>query len=169
MVFARQTDYGTVDAQGDEKPDNAGTTENLFYAIKRNLPALGRYMGTYGSGEPDKVIFLQAADILSYEMTKEYENLLQSQRPIRKSFQELMRVGGRRPLMKYLDRLHLLNILKESEFPDSEGFDEIDENSVLQIFARHSAQIVLNERRESRAFNDSCPKWLLDEIERRWG
>lgn len=167
MAFARQVECGTLDAHGENSPDNSGTTERLFYGIKQNLPQLGSYMGKYGSGDPAEMIPLQAADMLAYEMTKDYEGVL-SQRPIRKSYQELMRMGGRRPLMKYLDRLDLLSILKESEFPDTDGFAEIDENSVLQIFARHSAQILINERRESGTFNYSYPKWLLAELRRRW-
>lgn len=169
MVFAKHVDYGTVEPRGERNPDNSGPTEILFYSIKRNLSQLGRYMGSYGSGEPDMLVPLQAADMLAYEMTKEYNNILLSQRRIRKSYQELMRAGGRRPLMKYLDRLDLLFILKESGFPDTDGFNELDENSIQQVFARHSAQIVLSQRREPGAFNDSGPKWLLEEVSRRWG
>jgi len=168
MVFAMQGEYGTLDAQGENNLDKSGTTERLFYGIKRNVPELGRYMGAYGSGEPKTTIPLQAADMLAYEMTKDYENLLRTQRRIRKSYQELMRCGGRRPLVKYLDRLALLRILKESGFPDEEGFEEIDDNSILQIVARHTAQNILDQRREPEAFNDSCPKWMAKELERRW-
>lgn len=168
MVFARQTDYGTVEARGEDNSDNAGTTEKLYYAIKRNLPGLGQYMGTYGSGEPDCMIQLQAADMLAYEMTQEYKNVLESQHSIRKSYQELLRVGGGRQLIKYLDRLALLNILKESDCPYHEGFEEIEGNNIQQIFAGNSARIVLNRRRERGAFNYSFPKWHTRELQRRW-
>ncbi len=168
IVFAKQLDYGTLDAKGEENRENSGTTERLFYAIKHNVPQLGRYMGTYESGEPATMIPLQAADILAYEITKEYENLITSKRAIRRSYQELMRTGGHRPLVKFLHRLALLNVLKESGFPDEEGFEEIDENNVEQIFALHSAQIILEGRRDPGAFNNSGPKWLIEEIQRRW-
>lgn len=168
MVFARNSDYGTLAARGEDNKENSGTTERLFYAIKQNAPELGRYMGLYGSGEPQTSIPLQAADILAYEMTKEYENLVGSQRCIRKSYQELMRWGGRRPLVKYLDRLALLRILKESNFADEDGFEELNEDSVLQILARHTAQQILEQRRDPGAFNNSCPRWLAEELERRW-
>jgi hypothetical protein len=168
MIFAMQSEYGTLNAQGENNADKSGRTERLFYGIKRNVPELGRYMGAYGSGEPKTTIPLQAADMLAYEMTKEYENLFGTQRRIRKSYQELMRYGGRRPLVKYLDRLALLRILKESGSPDEEGFEEIVDNNFLQIVARHTAQNILDQRREPGAFNDSCPKWLAEELERRW-
>lgn len=168
MVFAMQSEYGTLSPQGENNADNSGTTERLFYGIKRHVPELGRYMGVYGSGEPKTTIPLQAADMLAYEMTKEYENLLGTQRLIRKSYQALMRYGGRRPLVKFFDRLALLRILRESGFPDEEGFEELDDDNISQIVARHTAQNILDQRREPGAFSDSCPKWLADELERRW-
>ena len=169
MVFAEQTEYGTVEARGEDNPDNAGTTEILYYAIKRNLPIIGQYMGEYSSGSPEDLIPLQAADVLAYEMTKEYENIVNTERRIRESFKELMRLGGKRPLIKYLDRRALLTILKESGYIDEVVAEEVDETSLLQIVARHSAQHILNERRGAQSFRSTPPSWLLEEIERRFG
>ncbi len=70
-------------------------------------------------------------------------------------------------MVKFLHKLALLNILKESGFPDEGGFDGIDE-SVEQIFALHSAQIILDERREAGSLKNSGPKWLVEEVQRRW-
>ena len=169
MVFAEQVEYGTVEARGEDNPDNAGRTEILYYAIKRNLPSMGQYMGEYGSGSPEDLIPLQAADVLAYEMTKEYENIVNSERRIRESFKELMRLGGERPLIKYLDRRALLTILKESGYVDEVVAAEVDETSLLQIVARHSAQHILNGRRGPHSFRNTPPTWLMEEIERRFG
>jgi hypothetical protein len=168
MVFAAQKTYGTVTPQGEDRRDNAGFTEKLYYDIKRHIPAFTPYMGAYGSGEMEDMIPLQVADVLAYEMTKEYESILTSNRKMRASYRELMRNTGPRPLIKYLDRLQLLRILRESGCPFEEGMEELDETGVQQIFDQHLAQHLINERRGGEGnFPLRQPKWITDEIMRR--
>jgi hypothetical protein len=167
MVFAEQIEHGTLRARGEEHAANAGRTERLYYEIKNSLPLLGQYMGKYGCGRPADTIPLQAADVLVYEMVKDYENLVTSKRAMRRSYRELMRKTGTHPLVKYLDRLMLLSILQESGYVDSDVIAEVDSLSIQQVFLRHLGRHILNERRAENSEDRQPPSWVREEIERR--
>lgn len=74
MVYARQTDYGTISSPPGTRRENMGSAESLWYAIKDANPHFGRWMGAYASASPDNLNFLQAADLFAYELTHEFEN-----------------------------------------------------------------------------------------------
>jgi hypothetical protein len=169
MVFAAQKDFGTVKAKGEEFPDNSGDTEKLFYAIKKNIPKLGQYMGMYSSGEMKDSVPLQIADVIAWEMTKEYESIVGSPvRRIRKSYERLMENGGSRPLVKYLGKLQLLSTLKESGCPYLEGLEDFDSDEDEYMRAALIAQSTLNQRRQNGIPKEDKPRWYFEEFQRRF-
>ena len=167
MVFARQETYGALEPRGPNNLDQAGDLENLFYAVKRLLPH-GQAIGSYGASTPQRSIPLQAADMLAWELTKEFETILQDPppRPMRKSLRELLRAGGNAPLIRLFDRYHLLRVVKQSGFPDQTGTEGIDESSIPQMMHRRIAQDLLFERRGYSSEPNYFPKWFKDETMR---
>jgi hypothetical protein len=165
MVFAHQETYGSVDAKGSDNLDQAGDLERLFYAIKRLLPH-GNAIGSYGSSTPQESIPLQTADMLAWELTKEFETVLQNPppRPMRKSLRELLRAGGDKPLIRLFDHYHLLRTIKQSGFPDQTGTAVIDESSIPQMLRRGYAQDLLFARREYASEKNYFPKWFKEEV-----
>lgn len=165
MVFARQTTYGAVEAKGPDNPEQSGDIEKLFYAIKK-LAEHGEWIGSYGSSCPKDSIPLQAADMLAWELTKEFETILQNPPPrkMRQSLRELLRAGGSVPLVRLFDRYHLLRTVKNSGFPDQTGTEFIDERSIPQMLHRRIAQDILSSRREYDSEENYFPKWFKDEV-----
>jgi Protein of unknown function (DUF3800) len=161
MVFARQEHHGAVDARGEDDLERAGNIENLFYAMKKILP-IGQWMGAYGSATPQESIPLQAADMLAWELTKEFETILQNPppRPMRISLRELLRAGGNAPLIRLHDLISLLRTVRISNFPDLTGTEVVDDDSILQMQMRRIAQDILLARREDVSHERYIPKWL---------
>jgi hypothetical protein len=167
MVFARQETYGAVEAKGPDNPDQSGDIEKLFYAIK-NLTEHGKWIGSYGSSRPQESIPLQAADMFAYELTKEFETILQDPPPrkMRHSLRELLRAGGNTPLIRLFDRYYLLRSIRDSGFPDQTGTEVIDDSSIPQMIRRRVAQDILFSRREYESEENYFPKWFEDESRR---
>jgi hypothetical protein len=74
MVYPHQTRLGAISSKPGTAPQSMGRAESLWYAIKGGNPQFGRWMGSYASGSPNELTFLQAADLIAYELTHEYEN-----------------------------------------------------------------------------------------------
>lgn len=160
MVFARQERHGAVTARGEDNPDQAGDIEKLFYVIKKNAH-LGQWMGGYGSSTPQESIPLQAADMLAWELTKEFETIqiFPPPREMRLSLRELLRAGGDRPLIRLYGLLELMTTIRNSGFPDQTGTEIVDDNSLLQTRLRFITQELLLARRGS-SNEKYIPKWL---------
>lgn len=76
MVYARQQEYGTISSPEETPRESMGQAEHLWYAIRDAYPGIGRWMGSYASGSPEELNFLQAADLFAYELVHEFENQL---------------------------------------------------------------------------------------------
>ena len=162
MVFARQETFGTVDA------NRGGTTEQLYDNIKRHTP-FGNTMGAYASDTPQRSIPLQAADFLAYEMTKEFETLVSCpERKMRRSYIELLKAGGEQPLMDYVDRPGLLQIIVESKMPYAEGTEEFTGASIQQLFRMRASKDIMFMRRGMKGIRPPMPKWVHAALKERF-
>lgn len=135
MIYSYNPEYGL---------NNGGRAEQLWYAIKAGWDH-GNRMGSYATGIPSDHSALQAADLFAYELSHEFENRVK--RP-----KDNMRWGLRQILGMYrtaslrinlFDRKELLRIIKESNWPDQTGVEE------LGSYRGQSAQ-------------ESMMKWLIE-------
>jgi len=135
MVYAYHDEYGT---------NSGGRAEKLWHAIKKHYDH-GHRMGSYASSTPDKSSPLQAADLFAYELSHEFEN--RAKRP-----KDNMRWGLRQivsmyripsPQILFFDRKELLRRIKESNFPDQTGVEELDDN-------------------QAQSAQQSMMKWLIE-------
>lgn len=120
MCFAFQSEFGT-------------RAEELWNAIRDNVPVIGPRMGRYFSSTPRQTCQLQAADLFAYELLKEFENRIR--RP-----QDRMRYGLRQilrmekvplPRIMLMDRKELLRTIKEAGFKDQTGTEELGNHNML--------------------------------------
>jgi hypothetical protein len=70
LVYALQEKFGATEA---------GRAQQLWHAMQTNTD-LGKWMGMYSSGDPKKVLGLQAADLFAYELTQEFEHFFEEPR-----------------------------------------------------------------------------------------
>jgi hypothetical protein len=130
----------------------------------------GHWIGAYGVDTPQKSIPLQTADIFAWELTKEFETLVnEPNRQMRLSIKELLRCGGDKPLVRLHDRLGLLRLAKNTGCPDQTGVEEVDEDSLEQIFRRHAAQEILYVRRGLQGSTLYQPDWMGKAMDEKWG
>ncbi|MGH9493461.1 MAG: hypothetical protein ACRD3B_00585, partial [Candidatus Sulfotelmatobacter sp.] len=101
-------------------------------------------MGTYASGTPADLCPLQAADIFAYELSHEFES--RRKRPDADMRWGLRQIIGMyripSPQIRLLDRKELLRTIKESNFPDQTGVNELDDS-------------------QERSAHDNMMRWLL--------
>lgn len=117
MVYAFNPEYGT---------NHGGRAGQLWSAIKEHTD-YGKWMDSYSSSTPDLLFPLQAADLLAYELSHEFENRVRRpDSPMRWPLRQIMgmyRIPS--PRMTLFDRKELLRIIKESNWPDQTGVDEL--------------------------------------------
>jgi hypothetical protein len=75
MVFAEQREFGATTSGSEAKERQAGAARQLWIAMKKQT-SYGHWMGSFSTDSPDKVPALQAADLFAYELTKEFESLV---------------------------------------------------------------------------------------------
>lgn len=130
MVYSYNQEYGVVDTF-PYSVNQAGTAESLWHNIKAGSPLYGKFMGAYSSSTPKETKQLQAADILAYELSKEFENRIR--RPddqMRFGLREILR-HRHAHMIRLLDRKELLRIVKESNFPCQAGIEELSNNQMV--------------------------------------
>jgi hypothetical protein len=117
-VYAYQSEFG-------------GRAEKLWQGIKETYD-YGQRLGKYTSSTPEENAPLQAADVFAYELSKEFENRIR--RP-----HDAMRWGLRQiltmvkvppPRIILYDRKELLRRVKESNFADQTGVEELKANQM---------------------------------------
>lgn len=117
MVYAYQERFGAISSSDGTGRQNMGRAESLWHAIRDANPHFGRWMGSYTSGSPSDLTFLQAADLFTYELTHEFENRVN--RPtdaMRWGLAQLLPGTWRDFLHKFYGVPQLLNLLIESGF-----------------------------------------------------
>lgn len=132
MVYAYNQSKGAIKPQETYSVDQAGHAEQLWHAIKDSTD-FGPWMGAYASSTPELTVQLQIADLFAYELAKEFENLLT--RPndsMRWGLQQiLIGFGSALHFVQLFDRKELLRIIKESNWPDQTGTEEIDDRQMI--------------------------------------
>jgi len=115
MIYARQKSYGAISSEAGTPREQMGRAENLWYAIKEANPHFGQWMGSYASGTPQDLTFLQAADLFAYELTHEFENRVN--RPdddMRWALAQMLPAGGRNFLHKFYAVPQLIELLLDN-------------------------------------------------------
>ncbi len=136
MVYAYQEEFGAIKPKEAFSINQAGGAEQLWHAMKR-MTDYGKWMGSYGSSTPIESSPLQAADLLAYELTKEFENLiLRPNDKMRWGLRQLLPLAGPAPLFSFIDRTEMLRFAKESRFADQTGVEEVGDTFLQREFAR---------------------------------
>ena len=131
MVYAYNEEFGAIKPAEMYSVDHAGNAEQLWHAIKDHTD-FGQRMGKYASGTPAELVQVQAADVVAYELAKEFENRIN--RPndeMRYGLRQILRMVPIFPKFQLLDRLELLRIVKENRFACQVGVDELEDNQML--------------------------------------
>ncbi len=132
MVYSFNKEFGVVKPRGKYSVDQSGSAEQLWHVMRRSTN-FGKWMGAYSSSTPTEIVQLQAADLLAYELAKEFEN--QIKRP-----KDSMRWGLKRilplagfpyPMLRLLDRAELLRIVQESRFKCQDGTAEVSPSQMV--------------------------------------
>jgi hypothetical protein len=148
MVYAYQKEFGTTAPQGVFSVDQAGNAEKLWHVMK-NETIYGRWMGAYSSSTPKELIPLQAADLLAYELTKEFENLLfRPSDKMRWGLRQILPIAlaDSVPLFHFCDRREMLRFIKESQMPCQVGVEEIADTTLQKNHARSRTMAWLERR-----------------------
>jgi hypothetical protein len=168
-VFAHQQTHGTLPPQAGTKIQNWGSSEKLFFAMKASKQ-IGHRLGAYSVSTPQESIPLQVADILAWELMKEFETVTNCpERDMRRSLEELLKAGGERPFVRFLDRIGLLRLARDSGFPDQTGTNEVDDCNLDQLAVRFAAQALLYQRRRIKPDRLYQPAWQKAAMEKKWG
>jgi len=117
MVYARQEHYGAIASESGTPKEQMGRAESLWYAIKDANPHFGQWMGTYASGSPKDLTFLQAADLFAYELTHEFENRANPERAadgMRWALAQLLPAGSRNFLHRFYGLEQLIELLLDN-------------------------------------------------------
>jgi hypothetical protein len=119
MVYAYQGEFGTTAAQSED--EQKGSAQKLWHAMKQSY--WGQRMGTYESGSPNDLYPLQAADLFAYEITKEFDNLVNRPRDdMRYALRHILRPPTRyhrHHLIEYYDEIEMVRIFMEATGQDS--------------------------------------------------
>ena len=146
MVYAYQEEFGAIKPQEVYSVDQAGTAEKMWHWMKQTTD-YGMWMGSYASSTPNELIPLQAADMLAYELIKEFENLLT--RPndkMRWGLRQMLPLANHRPLFSFFDRPELLRFVKECGMPWQEGVEEVADVNIQRFFARRRTAAWMERR-----------------------
>ena len=117
MVYARQEHYGAITSETGTPREQMGRAERLWYAIRDFNPHFGQWMGSYASGSPKDLTFLQAADLFAYELTHEFENRANPKRVadgMRWALAQLLPVGSRDFLHNFYGLEQLVELLLDN-------------------------------------------------------
>lgn len=147
MVYSYNHEFGATKAQEFYSVDQSGLAEQLWHSMKSHTD-FGKWMGSYASSTPGENIQLQAADLFAYELSKEFEMLrIRPDGQMRWALQQIL------GLIKYpfafislMDRLELLRIIKESDWPCKENIEEIENTDMQMASAREKLLSWLRER-----------------------
>jgi hypothetical protein len=145
MVYSYNEEFGTTMPNEEVRIDQAGRAEQLWYAIKKHTH-FGRWMGSYASSSPREIVQLQAADVLAYELFKEFENrIIRPDDKMRYGLQKILEmVDNPLPKIRLFDRKELLRQVKEGQFQCQVGTEEIDKTQMIS--AMESMERSLRER-----------------------
>jgi hypothetical protein len=118
MVYSYNSEYGT---------NNGGRAVQLWHAIKKGWDH-GSKMGSYTPSTPGALAPLQAADLVAYELSHEFENRVKRPKdsmrwPLRQ-FMGMYKIPS--PRITLYDRKELLRIIRESHWADQTGVEEVE-------------------------------------------
>ena len=133
MVFAEQREFGTTTSGSEAQERQAGAAQQLWIAMKK-LTIYGEWMDSFSTESPDKVPALQAADLFAYELTKEFENLVN--RPdddMRWALRRILKPTRERPrnLLQLYDSHEMLRTYIEAT-----GQDESNNPAIQQLLTQ---------------------------------
>jgi hypothetical protein len=116
-VYAFNGEYGT---------NKGGQAETLWHAIRENY-ANGVRLGAYASRSPNELCPLQAADLFAYELCHEFENRIKRpDHPMRWGLRQILKMYNIPiPTIRLFDRKELLRTIREGNFPDQSGVEEL--------------------------------------------
>jgi len=147
MVYSYNAEFGATKTREVYSVNQSGRAEQLWHTMKASTD-FGQWMGSYASSTPGDRVHLQAADLFAYELSKEFENLLvRPQDPMRWGLRQILeKLASPYAMIALLDRLELLRIVKESNWPCKEGTDEIQDTEKQMNSARARMTKWLEER-----------------------
>ncbi|MGC2742831.1 MAG: hypothetical protein WA672_06565 [Candidatus Angelobacter sp.] len=126
MTYAYNSEYGVT---------FAGKAEQLWHKIKSKFQH-GSRMRSYACGTPLELPQLQAADLLAYELTRDFESI--RKRPnlgMRWPLKQILRMCKiPKPQIMFFDRKELFRVIRgnscNAKFSDQTGIEEIDDTQV---------------------------------------
>lgn len=157
MVYARQNEFGAISSPEGVRRENMGRAESLWYELRDRNPQIGKWMGSYSSGEPEQLSFLQAADLFSYELIHDFENRLNRPNdPMRWGLSTLLPGNWRNLLFKVYGFPQLLELLLEGNLINltEEQAIALSTNSSLSRIANRD---ILFSRMDDRRNRDENP------------
>jgi hypothetical protein len=128
MVYAYQAEFGATES---------GRAQQLWHAMKNLTNPIGRWMGSYKSEFAKNLYPLQAADLLAYELTKEFENQLS--RPddrMRWALRRILPLGGDQPLLQFYDDLEMIRVFLEATGQEHKAPELITHSFMRKIALR---------------------------------
>ena len=138
MVYSYNEERGTIQSEL-YSVNQAGNAEQLWHQMKA-LKLYGKWMGSYASDSPARLVQLQAADLFAYELAKEFENqLTRPQDGMRWGLQQILTLVEHPFLPQLYDRRELLRAVKGGNFPCRTGLEELgddDEANMVSAFKR---------------------------------
>jgi hypothetical protein len=145
MIYAYNQQFGAVAPKEVYSVDQAGHAEQLWHVMQATTD-FGQWMTGYGSSTPRDTVQLQAADLFAYELAKEFENLLTRPKDdMRWGLRQILKAHLPFHFIQLFDRKELLRIIKQSNWPDQSGVEELDD---LQMISAHRRML----------------KWVTDQI-----
>jgi hypothetical protein len=147
MVYAYNNDFGALNPQEIYSVDQAGAAEQLWQTMKSSTD-FGKWMGSYGVSTPAKNAQLQAADLFAYELSKEFEMLrVRPDGQMRWALRQILSlVDYPFAFISLLDRLEMLRIIIESDWPCKENTEEVADPEIQMASAREKMKSWLKDR-----------------------
>jgi hypothetical protein len=147
MIYAYNHEFGATEAQEVYSVDQAGFAEQLWHMMKTHTD-FGKWMGSYASSTPSQKVQLQTADLFAYELSKEFEMLrLHPDGEMRWPLQQILGlVDYPYGFISFMDRLELLRVIKESEWPCKDNIEEVGNPEIQMTSAREKLLRWLRDR-----------------------
>lgn len=130
LIYSQQKEFGAT---------GLGRASQLWVA-QHNDEDYGKWMGTYSTGCPDKILELQAADLFAYELTQEFEHFFENPikpRPMRWAMKQFIQKEGLGFMVKFFCHETMMTNLLEPGYltnPELERFNN-NVNNILYLRA----------------------------------
>lgn len=154
MVFAEQLEYGATTSGSEAQERQAGAAQQLWIAMK-NMTTYGQWMSSFSTDSPDKVPALQAADLFAYELTKEFENLVnRPEDDMRWALRRILKTTPEsgRNLLQFYDSHEMVRTFIEATGQDESNNPEI-QRVLTQSWMLKTAVNQLLQKRIQKSLN----------------